>query len=192
MEAIDTITPIHRISVEQFHRMVEAGVFTEGDRIELIDGEMRDMTPIGPPHNSCTNALNMIFAPRLAGKAIVSVQGPLVLDDGTELYPDLLVLRQRADRYQQSHPTGDDTYLVIEVADSSLFVDLGNKLTKYARADIRRYWVVDIKSRTIHDYRDPAPFGGRYRQLHSVSEGVLSVTVEGVEIHVDVSELFPA
>lgn len=191
MGAIDSITPIHRISVEQFHRMIEAGVFAQGERIELVDGEMRDMTPIGPPHNSCTNTLNMTFAPKLAGKAIVSVQGPLVLDDGTELYPDLLVLRQRDDRYQQSNPTADDAYLVIEVADSSLSVDLDTKLPKYARAGIRRYWVVDIKNRTIHDYRDPDLIGRRYRQLHSVTEGMLSVTIEGVDIQVDVGDLFP-
>ena len=191
MEALDTISPIHRISVEQFHRMIEAGVFAEGDRIELIDGEMRDMTPIGPRHNSCTDSLTMTFAPKLAGKAIVRVQGALVLDDGTEFYPDLLVLRQRADRYQRSNPTGEDTYLVIEVADTSLSVDRDTKLPKYARAAIRRYWVADIQNRTIHDYRDPAPFGGRYRQLHSVSEGVLSVIIEGIDIQVDVKDLFP-
>jgi Uma2 family endonuclease len=192
MEAIDTLTPIHRISVEQFHRMIEAGVFSKGDRVELLDGEMRDMTPIGPPHSSCTDSLTMTFAPKLADKAIVRVQGALVLDDGTELYPDLLILRQRADRYRQSNPTGDDTYLVIEVADTSLSVDLGTKLPKYARAGIRRYWVVDINNRAIHDYRDPAPFGGRYRQLHTVTEGALSVTIEEVEIRVDVRDLFPA
>jgi Uma2 family endonuclease len=192
MEAIDTITPIHRINVEQFHRMIEAGVFADGDRVELIDGEMRDMAPIGPPHNSCTNTLNMTFAARLAGKAIVSVQGPLVLDDDTELYPDLLVLRQRADRYHQSNPTGDDTCLVIEVADTSLSVDVSKKLQKYARAGIRCYWVVDIENRTVHDYRDPAPFDRRYRQLHSVNQGVLAVAIEGVDIQVDVSDLFAA
>jgi Uma2 family endonuclease len=191
MEAIDAITPIHRISVEQFHRMIEAGVFAAGDRLELIDGEMRDMTPIGPPHNACMNTLNMTFAPKLAGKAIVSVLGPIVLDEGTELYPDLLVLRQRADHYRRSNPTGDDTCLVIEVADTSLSVDLGSKLRAYARAGIRRYWAVDIGSRTLHDHRDPARFSGRYRQLHSVTQGALSVTIEGVEIQVDLSDLFP-
>jgi len=99
MEAIDTINPIHRISVEQFHRMIEAGVFAEGDRLELINGEMRDMTPIGPPHNGCTGHLNMTFAPQLTGKAIVRVQGALVLDEGTELYPDLAALTHMAIRH---------------------------------------------------------------------------------------------
>jgi Uma2 family endonuclease len=191
VEAIDTLNPIHRISVEQFHRMIAAGLFVDGDRVELMDGEMRDMTPIGPPHNSCTNTLNMVFASRLAGQAIVSVQGPLVLDDGTELYPDLTVLKPHRDRYRQANPTGDDAHLVIEVADTSLSLDLQVKLPKYAHAGIPRYWVVDIKDRTIHDYDDLDRFERRYRQLHSVTDGAVSFTLGDIEVRVELSELFP-
>ena len=192
MEAIETLRPIHRVSVEQFHRMIEAGVFADDDRVELIDGEMRDMTPIGPPHGGCTNDLNLLFTTRLAGTAIVSIQGPLVLDDGTEVYPDLLVLKLREHRYRQANPTAEDTLMVIEVADASLPVDLGLKLAKYARAGVRRYWVVDLKGRTIHDHRDPDRSGQRYRQVHALGEGLLSVTIEGVEIRVDVGALLGA
>ncbi len=192
MEAINSTNPIHRISVDQFHRMIEAGLFADGDRVELIDGEMRDMPPIGPPHGGCTDDLTMILAPQLAGKAIVRVQGPLALDDGTEVYPDLLVLKQRDDGYRHSNPSGEDVLLVIEVADSSLPLDLGVKLAKYARAGICRYWVVNIKDHTLHDHRDPDQFGRRYRQLHSLTEGSLSVTIEGVEIQVDIGDLLHA
>jgi Uma2 family endonuclease len=191
MEAIDSTNPIHRISVEQFHRMIEAGVLGEDDRIELIDGEMRDMPPIGPPHSGATDALNMILAARLLGRALVRVQGALVIDDGTEVYPDVSVLRPREDRYFKSHPTGDDALLVVEVADSSLGLDLGTKLRRYARAGIRRYWVVDVNNRVVHDHRDVDRFGCRYRQLHSISGGTLSVIPEGVEVEVDVAGLFP-
>jgi Uma2 family endonuclease len=190
MEAIDTLNPIHRISVDQFHRMITAGLFNDGDRVELIDGEMRDMPPIGSPHNSCTNTLNMLFASALAGQAIVSIQGPLVLDGGTELYPDLTVLKLRPDRYRQANPTGDDTHLVIEVADSSLSLDLQIKLPKYAQAGVPRYWVVDIKGRTIHDYRDLDRLGHRYRQLRSVTEGAAVFRLEAIDVPVDLSELF--
>ncbi len=99
MPALDLLNPIHRLDVGRFHRMIDAGCFDPGDRVELIDGELRDMPPIGPPHGGTTNTLTMTLVPRLAGKAIVSVQGPLMLDDGTELYPDLTVLRQREDYY---------------------------------------------------------------------------------------------
>jgi len=189
VEAIDTVSPIHRISVEQFHRMIAAGVFTDGDRVELIDGEMRDMAPIGPAHGGFTDRLTMALAPKLTGKAIVRVQGALVLDDGTEVYPDLVVLAQRKDWYSKANPIGEDALLVIEVADSSLSLDLGTKLSRYARAGIRRYWVVDIKSRKLHDHRDPDRFGRRYRQLHSLDRGVLSVTIAGVDISVDIGQL---
>lgn len=191
MEASDTLSPIHRISVEQFHRMIEAGVFADGDRVELIDGEMRDMAPKGPPHGGCTDILNMTFAAKLGGKAIVRVQGPLVLDDGTEVYPDLQVLRCAPDWYRQAHPTGDDVLLSVEVADSSLPYDLGTKLPRYARAGVERYWVVDLRSRTLHDYHDPDRFGRRYRQLRSVVSGPRSVTIQGVEVRIDVEDLFP-
>lgn len=191
MEAFDIHHPIHRISVEQFHRMSASGVFADGDRVELIDGEMRDLSPIGPPHGSSVDTLNMLLAPRLVGAAIVRVQGPLVLDAATEVYPDLMVLRQRDDRYAESNPTGEDARLVIEVADTSLAVDRGIKLAKYAGAGIRRYWVVDLPQRTLHDYRDPNAFGRRYRQLHSLREGTLALTIEAVEIRVEVADLFP-
>jgi len=191
MEALDLHNPIHRLSVDRFHQMIDAGVFADGDRVELIDGEMRDMSPIGPLHASCTDTLTMLFAPVLAGVAIVRVQGALVLDDGTEVYPDLMVLRPRADRYAESNPRGEDVLLVIEVADTSLAADTGVKLAKYAHAGIRLYWVVDIPSRALHEYRDPNVFAGRYRQLHSVGEGAIGVSIQGADFRLEVGDLFP-
>jgi len=191
MQALDLGNPLHPISVEQFHRMIEAGCFGDGDRLELIDGEMRDMPPIGPPHGGTTDALTMVFAPKLAGRAIVRVQGALVLDDGTELYPDLSVLRPRDDYYRKGNPTGDDVLLVIEVADSSLTLDLRTKPAKYARAGIRRYWVVDLRHRTLHDHRDPDRRGRRYRQLHCLTTGNLSVDLAGVQVTLPLAEVFP-
>lgn len=190
-KSLDLHNPIHRVSVERFHRMIDAGVFSDGDRVELIDGEMRDMAPIGPPHNSATNTLTMLFASALSGRAIVSVQGPLLLDDGTEVYPDLMVLRPRDDRYAKVNPTGEDVLLVVEVADSSLATDTGIKLAKYAHAGIRRYWLADIPHRTLHAYSDPNALSGRYRQLHSCDKGEVAVRILDVDIRVAVAELFP-
>ena len=191
MFAPDVLNPIHRIDVDRFHRMIEAGCFGDGDRVELIDGEMRDMTPIGPPHGGTTDILTMILAPKLAGKAILRIQGPLVLDDGTELYPDLVVLQHRDDFYRQANPTGDDALLVIEVADSSLSLDQGPKLAKYAHAGIRRYWVVDLRHRSLHDYRDSDRFQGRYRQLHSLTSGDIGLDIAGVQFRVAIADIFP-
>jgi len=192
MEALDTLNPVHRITVEQFHRAVEAGLFEDGDRVELIDGEMRDMPPIGPAHSSSTDQLNLVFTPALAGKAIIRVQGAIVIDDGTELYPDLLLLRPREDRYRTAHPTGEDALLVVEVADTSLAIDQQVKLPKYARAGIRRYWIVDLTHGVLHDYSDPDRFRQRYRQLRSVSEGSLGIKIGGTDVDVDVTELLGA
>jgi Uma2 family endonuclease len=191
MEAIDTSNPIHRISVEQFHRMIEAGVFDDGDRVELIDGKMRDMPPVEPAQGSCSDSLTMGLASKLTGTAIVRVQGALELDDGTELYPDLAVLDLLNDRYRQANPKGDDALLVIEVADTSIGFDLGIKLAKYARAGVRHYWVADIRGSTIHDYRDPDRIARRYRQLRSVTDGLVSITIAGVDIRVDVNTRLP-
>ena len=190
MEAQEFTHPIHRISVEQFHLMIESGVLDEDDRVELIDGEMRDMPPVGPSHNGCTGALLMRFAPALAGRAFVVSQGPLALDDGSELYPDLLVLKSRDDHYQTSNPSADEVLLLIEVSDSTLGFDLNTKLPKYARAGIEVCWIVDVRHKTIHEYRDPDRFGRRYRQLQSVTAGTLSVMVAGVQLEVATEDLF--
>ena len=189
MEALDTLSPIHRITVAQFHQAVAAGMFADADRVELIDGEMRDMPPVGPLHCSSTDALTMTFAPALAGHAIVRVQGALVVDEGTELYPDLMVLRLRADQYRESHPTGDDVLLVIELADSSLELDRQVKLPKYARAGIPLYWILDLPKAAVHSYRDPDRFGRRYRQLQTVRGGRLGLRVAGVDLDVEVGAL---
>lgn len=190
MEAQDLHPPIHRVSVDKFHRMIEAGVFAAGERVELIDGEMRDMPPIGPPHNGCTGVLLMAFASALADRAFVVSQGPLVLDDGTEVYPDLLILKPRDDRYQTGNPRPEDVLLLIEVADASLGYDLKVKVPRYARAGIDACWVVDLRKKAIHAYRDPERFGRHFRELRSVSDGECKIVIAGVEVAVATSDLF--
>ena len=190
MEAIRIDNPIHRLDVDRFHRMIAAGVFSDGDRVELIDGELRDMTPIGPAHGGGVDYLNMLLASRLADKAIVRVQGALVLDEDTELYPDLSVLKPRDDWYRKGNPMPADVLLLIEVADSSLAGDLGAKMEKYARAGIPRYWVMDVANQTLHDYREPERFGRRYRKQQQVSKGMIRLRIEGIDIVVSVTDLF--
>lgn len=190
MKAQEYQPPIHRINVAQFHRMLEAGVLTEDDRVELIDGEMRDMPPIGPTHNGCTGALLMCFAPPLAGRAFVTSQGPLALDARSELYPDLLILKPRDDLYQTGHPTADDVLLLIEVSDTTLDYDRKTKLPKYARAGVPRYWIVDVQHKTIHEHQDPDRFARRYRQTCSVSTGTITAPLAGVEVQIALTDLF--
>jgi len=160
-DVMDTQVLRRLFSVDEFHQMAEAGVFGEGDRLELLDGEIVQMTPIGSRHAGCVMRLNELFAQRRQASAIVSVQGPLVLDEGTELYPDVALLARRPDFYSQSHPRPVDVLLVVEVADTTLDYDRGVKVPHYARVGIPEVWVVDLHARAIHVYRQPS--GGEYR-----------------------------
>src|SRR5687767_10570058 len=133
--------PRHRFTVDEFHRMGEVGLFSEDDRVELIDGEIFQMTPIGSRHARCVRDLDDWLHEMVAGEALVSAQQPLKLDYDGEPIPDVVLLRPRPDRYGDSHPTSADALLVIEVADSSVLLDRNVKSRSYARAGVPEYWV---------------------------------------------------
>ncbi|MEN2982165.1 MAG: Uma2 family endonuclease [Thermus sp.] len=118
----------HRISLEEFHRMVEAGVFPEDLRLELVEGELLEMSPIGPKHAAVVRRLTALFAPLAhQGQALLSVQNPLAVGESL-LYPDLALLKPHPQGYQDRHPWGAEALLVVEVADTSLDYDLGVEL----------------------------------------------------------------
>jgi len=144
-----------RISVERYQRMVAAGVLTRDDRIELIDGEMIDMAPIGSKHAAITARLTKIFILAAGDDAILSPGGPVNLGDFSEPQPDLLLLRQRADYYSGKIPEAADVLLIIEVSDTTLRYDQTVKRALYARHGISDYWVVDVEGRLVQVYRDP-------------------------------------
>jgi Uma2 family endonuclease len=146
----------HRISVDAFHRMGEAGILGPADRVELIDGEIIDMSPIGVLHAAIVDALVRHFG-RHAGQAVViRCQNPLRLDDISEPEPDIAILRPRADLYTTAHPGPADVLLVIEVADTSLAYDLGTKVPLYARHGVPEVWVIDAATRRTRVFRQPA------------------------------------
>ncbi len=173
----------HRISVAEFHRMGEAGVFKPGQRVELIEGEVIDMAPIGPMHAAVVTELARRLAEALAGTAVIRVQQPLHLGDTSEPEPDVSVLHPRAGSFRDAHPQPEDTLLVIEVSDTTLRYDLEVKLPLYARAGIPVAWIVDLRARRIVAYAGPAP--GGYSQ---VMENASSLLVAGTTISLD--ELF--
>jgi Uma2 family endonuclease len=156
-------------SVDEFDHMAEAGVFREDDRLELLDGEIVQMTPIGSRHAGCVMRLNAWCAEHVRATAIVSVQGPLVLDKGSELYPDVVLLQPRPDFYSRSHPNPGDVLLVVEVADATGDYDRGVKVPRYSRAGIPEVWVVDLRERVIDVYRQPS--GDQYREHRRVEPG---------------------
>jgi len=166
----------HLISVDAFYRMGEAGIFGPAERVELIDGEIIDMSPIGVLHAAIVDAL-VRFLSRCAGEsAFIRCQNPLRLDDFNELEPDIAVLRPRADCYTTAHPGPADVLLVIEVADTSLAYDLGTKVPLYARHGIPEVWVIDATTRRTRVFRQPA--GGRKAGSSTGSHDVTDVSVE--------------
>lgn len=123
-----------RFTVDQYHQMAEAGVLTEADRVELIAGELLEMSPIGRRHAACVNRLTRLFTSLLGESAIISVQNPIALSVHSEPQPDMALLRPRADFYASGHPGPEDVWLVVEVAETSPEYDRQIKMPEYASA----------------------------------------------------------
>jgi Uma2 family endonuclease len=181
--------PRHRLTVRDYHRLAEAGVLGEDDRVELLEGQLVDMASIGPRHALAVDALTELLVMAAAGQAVVRVQNPIVLDDMSEPQPDFTLLRRPWHGYPDEHPRPPDVYLLIEVADSSLEFDLGAKLELYARAGIREFWVVDLTSNRVLVHRSPND--GRYGAITSVDmsgtlqvEALPGVTIAAAQIFV--------
>ncbi len=151
--------PVHRFTVAEYHRMAETGILHPSQRVELIQGEIVDMAPIGRRHLAVVDRLNRSLVLALADQAIVRVQGALRLDDFSEPQPDLVVLRPRADFYAERDAGPADVLLVIEVADTSEPYDGRVKVPLYARAGLQEVWLVDLNAATVTAYRAPTPEG---------------------------------
>ncbi len=158
-----------RFTVAEYHRMAEVGILTEKDRVELIDGEIVEMTPIGPRHASVVKRLTALLTSRLGARTIVSVQDPVQLSKESEPQPDVVLLRPSSDFYAEGHPEPVDTLLLIEVADTSLPYDRGVKLPRYAAAGVPEVWIVDLADEAVEVYRAPAPED--YRQTVRIPRG---------------------
>jgi Uma2 family endonuclease len=180
----------HPISAEEYLRMGEAGVFAPEARLELIEGEIVEMAPIGSPHAGTVTRLNELFIQRAAGRALVSPQNPVIISDRSVPQPDLALLKPRADYYRQSHPKPSDLYLVVEVADTTRAFDLGTKVPLYARCGITEVWVIDVSEGAIHVFRDPGPAGYGTSFTVGPGQGVACVAVP--EASLEVGELFSA
>lgn len=175
----------HRFDVEEYHRMLEVGLLSEDDRVELIGGEIIDMTPVGKRHLACVVTLTHLLVQTAGDRYFVSVQNPIRLGRREEPQPDLSLLKTRPDPDVEGPPPGDDVLLVIEVSDTSLAYDKNVKLPLYAKAGIPEVWIVDLPARKVEVYADPA-FGG-YRSFREAGPGghVRSETVEGLALPVD-------
>ncbi|MEO6196419.1 MAG: Uma2 family endonuclease [Thermoanaerobaculia bacterium] len=163
--------PIRKLfTTHEYHTMVESGILSEDDRVELIEGEIWQMSPIGPPHASRVARLDRMIQRRLEdGQAIVCVQGPIHLDDLSEPQPDLALLHFREDFYASALPTPSDIFLVIEVSDTTARHDRQVKMGLYSRHRLPEAWLVDIPRSVLEVYRDPSPQG--YREVLTLRRG---------------------
>lgn len=159
----------HRLTVEDYHKMAEVGILTEDDRIELIEGELIDMAPIGSPHSGSVTRLNHRLNRMLGDRAIVSVRNPIRLDRHNEPQPDIVLLRWRDDFYRHAHPTPTDILLLIEVADSSIRYDREIKLPLYARHGIPEVWLFNLPQRCLETHREPV--GEAYTRVDYFRDG---------------------
>ncbi len=144
----------YRFSVEEYHKLGEVGILGEDDRIELLDGELTIRSPIGSPHFATLNRLVQLFGEHLRSKCTVSPQNPIGLGKYSEPQPDIALLKPRPDFYEAGLPGPDDVFLLVEVADASLYYDRA-KLKLYARAGIREVWIVNLSQRVVEVYREP-------------------------------------
>ncbi len=151
-----TVNPTkHLTNLDEWRRLGEANIFPHGSRLELIDGEILDMAPIGFNHAGHVIRLINLFAPHIANKALINAQNPLQLGDLSEPEPDFMLLKPNTTSYTTRHPNADDVLLLIEIADSSLKFDQNQKLRLYALHNIPEYWLVNLNDVCLEVYRKP-------------------------------------
>ena len=178
----------HRLTVADYHRMGEAGILREDAHVELIDGEIIDMAPIGSLHAGTVSYLARLLMRAVGDQAVVSIQNPVMLDEHSEPEPDIALLRPRTDFYKTRHPHPSDVLLVIEVADSSLRYDREFKLPLYARHGITEVWIVDLALNVVDVYRRPE--ANHYQEAQRLHPPLKAAPLALSEVLLDLSDLF--
>lgn len=186
--ALDTIQ-LRRFTVMEYHRMHDAGILSEDDQVELIDGEIVQMSPIGSQHAACVDRLVALLFARFLGQIQIRVQSPVMLDDHSEPEPDVALLHLKANAYADAHPGPDDILLVVEVADATLDFDRTVKMPRFAAAGIQEAWIVNLLEGCIEVYREPGKEGYHKRQIYQRGDSWESVIFPGVFFKVN--EIFP-
>lgn len=183
----------HLFSLDDYHRMGSTGILAEDDRVELIEGEIVEMTPVGSRHAAAVKRLTRLLSTQVGDAAIVSVQDPLRIPGGSALadsepQPDLMLLAPRQDFYAEAHPTPADVLLLIEVGDTSLPFDRDVKLPLYAASGVPEVWLISLPDTTLEVHREPV--GNSYRRTRRAFPGD-TLEPEGLpQVQVAVGEVF--
>jgi len=184
------LTPIrrHRYTVADYYRMAEVGILAPDARVELIDGEVIEMPPIGAPHASTVTEVQRTLERAVGDAAIVRVQNPIHLGRHDEPQPDLALVTPPASKYRLRHPRPGDVLLLIEVADTTLRFDRDVKLGRYARVGIPEVWLLDVKARTLQRFRESSPTG--YGDSDQIGD-LTALPIPGLDcVRVDLSNLW--
>lgn len=159
----------HHFNVDEYYRLAEVGILSQDDRVELLEGEIFEMSPITSMHAGTVCRSSAFLHRELRDLVIVSVHNPVRLDDFSEPEPDLALLKPRKDFYRNSHPTSEDVLVVIEVADTSLNYDRNVKLPLYARAGIPEVWLMVLAKEIIEVHSQPKD--GKYQKVQRLKRG---------------------
>ncbi len=175
----------HRFTMNQYHDMIDRGIFAEDEPIELIRGEIVRKMPIGNPHAATVNILTRLLSKRIPDSAMISIQNPVLLSD-SEPEPDVAILNFCDDLYASRRPGAQDVLLLIEVADSSVAYDRDVKGPIYAEAGVREYWIVNLMNSTVEVYRDPQS-DGRFATVTTALSGEIltPLLLSGLSVPVD-------
>ena len=177
-----------RFTVDEYLQMAEAGILTEEDRVELLDGEIVEMTPIGRPHAACVAALIRVLVIGVGSRALVWPQGPIRLAARSLPEPDVTLLRPRSVSYGDADAGPRDVLLLIEVSDSSLGRDRAIKLPLYAGAQIPEYWIADVQARAVEVHREPS--GSSYASVRRFGRGESVSPLAFPDLRIAVDEVF--
>lgn len=178
----------YRFTVDDYYRLAQAGILGEDDRVELIEGEIVMMTPIGSRHAACVSRTTRLLVGILGDRAIARVQLPVRLDDHSEPEPDVCLARPRGDEYATGHPGPADLLLLIEVSDSSLAYDRGVKLPLYGRSGVPAVWILDLGRSLVEAYSGPSLDG--YLERRTLRAGD-RLAIPGTDVSIDAGQLFP-
>lgn len=165
--------------------MIEAGIYTENDRIELLNGEIIEKMPKGPKHSVSNDLIADLFKEQLGSQVYVRSQNPIMLDNLSEPEPDIVLVKPPYKKYLNNHPTPDDIFLIMEISDSTLVYDRNNKAMAYSRNNIQQYLVLNLQNQTLEDYREPDEDGYQFKRTLRKGDTFNLVAFPDVELKID-------
>ncbi|HRH42680.1 MAG TPA: Uma2 family endonuclease [Pyrinomonadaceae bacterium] len=178
----------HLITVSEYDRMIEAGVYTENDRIELLNGEIIELMPKGPKHVYFNEGIAQLFREKFGKNVDVRSQNPIILDNFSEPEPDIVLAKPPRKKYLENHPTPTDIFLIMEISDTTLAYDRDAKAQAYSRNGIEQYLLLNLQNETLEDYREPNADG--YGAKRTYRSGDVFNLVAFPEIEIKFDDLF--